>query len=163
VAVDAHTNHQPGVFRVPEIHTSERVFMGQSHIGVRVKRDLSTGSSAIFRAMARRAVGTQQGVEGDFARFQRPSFVKTHLLGIGNGLDVSSTTSVGKLGKPGISEGPGRGNNQQNTSRESRKRNQGISFGHNLLVPVRRSWFVNKQRPFAESVIAPVPVILTEC
>jgi len=68
VAVDDHANHELGIFRIPEVHASQRIFMRQIHVDVGVQRSLSSTSQFILRAMAPRAIGAQQRIQSFLER-----------------------------------------------------------------------------------------------
>jgi len=97
VAVDTHANHQLGVCGIPEVHTSQRILVGQIHIGVGVQRSLSAARAVIVRAMARGAVGAEQRINSLLESFQRSLLVETHFRGIGNTLYVGPAASARKL------------------------------------------------------------------
>jgi hypothetical protein len=77
VAVDGHANHEPGIFRISEVHASQCVFVRQIHVDVRVQRSLSSASQLILGAMAPGAIGAKHGVQGFFESCQRLRFVET--------------------------------------------------------------------------------------
>jgi hypothetical protein len=70
--------------------------MGYVHIGVGVKRSLSSTCGFIVRAMAPGAVGAKQRIKSGLESFHGPLFVKAHLLRISDRFYVGSTAFVGK-------------------------------------------------------------------
>src|SRR5262245_6036633 len=100
VTVDGHTNDELGLFRLPEVDASQRIFMRQIHVDVRVNRRLSATSQFILCAMASAAVLSKQRIESLFESCQRPLFVKTHFLCIDRSLYVGSATPVREYGIP---------------------------------------------------------------
>src|SRR5215510_11842148 len=100
VAVDGHTNDELRLFQLPEVDASQRIFMRQIHVDVRVNWRLSSTSQFILRAMAPTAVLAKQRIQSLFESCQRPRFVKTHLLCIDGSFYVRSATPVREYGIP---------------------------------------------------------------
>src|SRR5688572_15642897 len=94
VAVDGHTNDELRLCELPEVDASQRIFMRQIHVDVRVNRRLSSTSQFILHAMAPRAVAAKQRIKSVLESLQRPLLVKTHLLSKNEGFYVRSATSV---------------------------------------------------------------------
>jgi hypothetical protein len=95
VAVDGHANDELGVFRIPEVHPSQHILVGQVHVDIRVQRSLGSTSQFIFRAVAPRAVSAQEGIKSIFESRQGPCFVET--IRNDKCFYVGSAASVGKL------------------------------------------------------------------
>src|SRR5438876_42879 len=66
VALDGHTNDELRLYGLPEVDASQRIFMRQIHVDVRVNRRLSSTSQFILRAMAPGAVLAKQRIESLF-------------------------------------------------------------------------------------------------
>ena len=131
MAIDAHANDQLGVFGFPEVDTRQRVFVSQVHIDVCVQWSLRAAPGGVFGAMAPTAVGTGQLINRVLERVQRSVFVKTHLLGIEDGFDVGSTTSIRKFHKPEICGQRGSGQHRRLRRRRCCLRSWGRSAKQN--------------------------------
>src|SRR5215471_19534053 len=100
MAVDGHTSDELRLCGFPEVDASQRIFMRQIRVDVRVERRLSSTSQFILRAMASGAVLAKQRIESLFESCKGPFLVKAHLLCIDRGFDVESATPVRECGIP---------------------------------------------------------------